>query len=81
MRTSSYSNRLQLLVAAGSDRSLRDACFSFSQTKISYHSNKYKPLDDVKVGRQAAAEVEQQMPISTTIRLHELCLEGWPAIG
>src|SRR5216683_3949304 len=35
----------------------------FTQTKISYHSNKYKPTDDVKVGRQAAAEVEQQMPI------------------
>ena len=36
---------------------------AFSQTKITYHSNKYKPADDVKVGRQAAAEVEQQMPI------------------
>ena len=35
----------------------------FSQTKITYHSNKYKPADDVKAGRQAAAEVEQQMPI------------------
>src|SRR5712691_4458248 len=35
----------------------------FAQTKLSYHSNKYKPGDDVKVGRQAAAEVEQQMPI------------------
>ncbi|MEP6570964.1 MAG: M48 family metalloprotease [Acidobacteriota bacterium] len=35
----------------------------FAQTKISYHGNKYKPTDDVKVGRQAAAEVEQQMPI------------------
>ena len=35
----------------------------FSQTKIALHSNKYKPADDVKVGRQAAAEVEQQMPI------------------
>lgn len=35
----------------------------FTQTKISYHSNKYKPSDDVKVGRQAAAEVEQQLPI------------------
>ena len=32
---------------------------AFSQTKITYHSNKYKPADDVKVGRQAAAEVEQ----------------------
>jgi len=35
----------------------------FSQTKISYHSNKYKPTDDVKVGRQAAMEVEQKLPI------------------
>ncbi|MGH9931683.1 MAG: M48 family metalloprotease [Pyrinomonadaceae bacterium] len=35
----------------------------FSQTQIKYHSNKYKPTDDFKVGRQAAAEVEQQMPI------------------
>jgi len=35
----------------------------FSQTQIKYHSNKYKPTDDVKVGRQAAAEVEQQLPI------------------
>ena len=35
----------------------------FSQTQIKYHSNKYKPADDVKVGRQAAAEVEQTMPI------------------
>jgi len=35
----------------------------FSQTQIKYHSNKYKISDDVKVGRQAAAEVEQQLPI------------------
>ncbi len=35
----------------------------FSQTQIKYHSNKYKPTDDFKVGRQAAAEVEQQLPI------------------
>jgi Zn-dependent protease with chaperone function len=35
----------------------------WSQTQIKYHSNKYKPTDDVKVGRQAANEVEQQMPI------------------
>jgi beta-barrel assembly-enhancing protease len=34
-----------------------------AQTQISYHSNKYKVTDDVKIGRQAAAEVEQQMPI------------------
>jgi hypothetical protein len=35
----------------------------FSQTQIKYHSNKYKPTDDLRLGRQAAAEVEQQMPI------------------
>ena len=35
----------------------------WSQTQIKYHSNKYKPADDVKAGRQAANEVEQQMPI------------------
>lgn len=34
-----------------------------AQTQINYHSNKYKVTDDVKIGRQAAAEVEQQMPI------------------
>lgn len=35
----------------------------FSQTQIKLHGNKYKVTDDVKVGRQAAAEVEQQLPI------------------
>jgi hypothetical protein len=35
----------------------------FAQTKIVYHNNKYKPSDDVKLGRQAAAEAEQQFPL------------------
>ena len=35
----------------------------FAQTRISLHSNKYKTSDDVQAGRQAAAEVEQQVPI------------------
>lgn len=35
----------------------------FTQTKISYHSNKYSIQDDVKLGRQAAAEAEQQFPL------------------
>lgn len=34
-----------------------------AQTRISYHSNRYSVQDDVKVGQQAAAEVERQMPI------------------
>ena len=35
----------------------------FAQTKISYHSNKFSPQDDVKVGLQAAREAEQQFPL------------------
>jgi Zn-dependent protease with chaperone function len=35
----------------------------FAQTKISYHNNRYKPADDVRLGRQAAAEAEQQFPL------------------
>src|SRR5437868_4443375 len=36
---------------------------ALAQTRISYHSNRYSPADDVKVGRQAAAEAEQQFPL------------------
>src|SRR5688572_17503634 len=36
---------------------------ALAQTKIKYHSNKYKVTDDVQLGRQAAAEAEQQFPI------------------
>ena len=31
----------------------------FSQTKISYHGNKFKPEEDVQLGRQAAQQAEQ----------------------
>src|SRR6266852_4353639 len=34
-----------------------------AQTKISYHPNKYSVQDDIKAGRQAASEAEQQLPI------------------
>ena len=34
-----------------------------AQTQIKYHSNKYSVQDDIKLGRQAAQEVEQQMPL------------------
>lgn len=34
-----------------------------AQTKISLHSNKYKPQDDVKVGQEAAVQAERQYPI------------------
>ncbi len=35
----------------------------FAQTKISYHNNKFKTSDDLKLGRQAAGEVEKQLPL------------------
>src|SRR5215208_6523371 len=34
-----------------------------AQTKISPPKNKYKPEQDVQLGREAAAEVEQQLPL------------------
>src|SRR5256885_2260318 len=36
---------------------------ALAQTRIVYHSNKFKPTDDMKLGRQAAAEAEQQFPL------------------
>src|SRR4029078_10246132 len=34
-----------------------------AQTQIKYHRNKYSPQDDIKLGRQAAQEAEQQFPL------------------
>ena len=36
---------------------------ALAQTQIKYHSNKYSIQQDVQLGRQAAQEVEQQMPL------------------
>ena len=36
---------------------------ALAQTQIKYHSNKYSVQDDVKLGRQAAQEVEAQLPL------------------
>jgi len=36
---------------------------AFAQTQIKYHSNKYSAQDDVKLGRQAAQQAEQQFPL------------------
>ncbi|HEU4711885.1 MAG TPA: M48 family metalloprotease [Pyrinomonadaceae bacterium] len=36
---------------------------ALAQTQIKLHSNKYSVQDDVKLGRQAAQEAEQQFPI------------------
>ena len=36
---------------------------ALAQTQIKYHSNKFSPQDDVKLGRQAAQEAESQFPL------------------
>src|SRR6187431_567178 len=36
-----------------------------AQTKITAPHNKYTPAEDVKLGREAAAEVRKQLPIMT----------------
>ncbi|HSQ23111.1 MAG TPA: M48 family metallopeptidase [Pyrinomonadaceae bacterium] len=36
---------------------------TFAQTQIKYHSNKFSPQEDVRLGRQAAGEAEQQFPL------------------
>jgi predicted Zn-dependent protease len=59
-----YQTRLQPLMAM----IMAFAIFAmpvsvFSQTQIKLHSNKYKVSDDIKLGRQAAQEVEQKMPV------------------
>lgn len=36
---------------------------ALAQTQIKYHNNKYSIQDDIKLGRQAAQEAEQQMPL------------------
>ena len=36
---------------------------ALAQTQIKYHSNKYSVQDDIKLGRQAAQEAENQFPL------------------
>jgi beta-barrel assembly-enhancing protease len=55
--------RIQKLIAWLAIATIFLPVSALSQTKISYHSNKFKPEDDVKLGRQAAREAEQQLPL------------------
>lgn len=59
-----YQTRLQPLMAMIMGFALFAMPVSvFSQTQIKLHSNKYKVTDDIQLGRKAAQEVEQQMPV------------------
>ena len=42
---------------------LASAALVTGQTRVTAPKNKYTPADDVKLGREAAAEVEKQMPM------------------
>jgi Zn-dependent protease with chaperone function len=54
--STSRSLRVALLVAVMSAQAL-------AQTKVTAPKNKYSPKDDVQLGREAAAQVEQQLPL------------------
>jgi predicted Zn-dependent protease len=57
-------NRRQSLIAWATLLSLLAMPLSLAaQTQIKYHSNKFSVQEDVKVGRQAAQEAEQQFPL------------------
>ena len=58
-----YNTKQQLLAMLAAVTLLAMPLSVFAQTQIKLHSNKYKPSDDVKLGRQAAAEAERQFPI------------------
>ena len=62
IRTTYY--KIQALMASVAMFALLAGPLSiFAQTPVKLHSNKYKVSDDVKLGRQAAAEAEKQLPI------------------
>jgi Zn-dependent protease with chaperone function len=63
MRTNIYSRAQKSVVALMALALFAMPLSALAQTRIAYHSNKYKPSEDVQVGRQAAAQAEQQMPI------------------
>src|SRR5205807_7639776 len=63
MKTNIYRRAQSLLVSLVALALFAMPLNVTAQTRIALHSNKYSPQDDVKVGRQAAAEVEQQMPL------------------
>jgi Zn-dependent protease with chaperone function len=63
MRTNIYRRAQGLVVWLMALALFATPLSAIAQTKISYHSNRYKITDDVQAGQQAAAEVEQKMPI------------------
>ncbi|MGA9997781.1 MAG: M48 family metalloprotease [Pyrinomonadaceae bacterium] len=63
MRTSNHRHAQRLIAWLMAVAIFALPITGIAQTKISYHSNKYKITDDVQLGREAAQQAEQQMPI------------------
>ena len=63
------NTRLAVLVSAAT---MAATLTAVAQTRIERHSNSYTPEQDVQLGRQAAAEVRQQMPILNDERTEDL---------
>ena len=63
MRTSNHRHAQRLVAWLMAVAIFALPLTGMAQTKISYHSNKYSLSDDVKLGREAAQQAEQQFPI------------------
>ena len=50
-------------ILAPAPRIVAQSQSTVAPTKIVFHKNKYSPEDDVKIGRQAAAQAERQLPL------------------
>jgi Zn-dependent protease with chaperone function len=60
-----------LSAVTGSKLALAQSQTTVAPTKIVLHKNKYSPMDDVKIGREAAGQAERQMQIVRDPQLSE----------
>src|SRR5215831_737220 len=58
-------------VFAGPQLSLAQTQSPVAPTKIVLHKNKYSPMDDVRIGREAAGQAEQKLQIVRDPQLAE----------
>src|SRR2546423_14812787 len=63
MMTSNYRRTYRLIAWLMAVAVFATPLSGLAQAQISYYNNKNKTQDEVKLGRQATAEVERQMPI------------------
>src|SRR5204863_4219362 len=67
-----YLSALVLLTTfAGSQLVFAQSQSTVAPTKIIFHKNKYSPMDDVKIGREAAGQAERQLQVVRDPQLSE----------